>query len=186
VPENTDKLIWLTTNNIGNAYFTIIDGADTDASKFSVAGNALVFKATAFAARSDATYRVKIKAITLTFDSPARRIETEKILAVTVLKGLYIITTNVSTPENTDKVIWLTTNKSGVNFTMIEGADANKFTLAGNELTFKGTAFEARSDATYRVSVITLSVFSGVETSAVVIRSAPPTALSIVCSVPTG
>jgi hypothetical protein len=109
VPENTDKLIWLTTNNIGNAYFTIIDGADTDASKFSVAGNALVFKATAFAARSDATYRVKIKAITLTFDSPARRIETEKILAVTVLKGLYIITTNVSTPENTDKVIWLCT-----------------------------------------------------------------------------
>ena len=153
VPENTDKLIWLTTNNIGNAYFTIIDGADTDASKFSVAGNALVFKATAFAARSDATYRVKIKAITLTFDSPARRIETEKILAVTVLKGLYIITTNVSTPENTDKVIWLTTNKSGVNFTMIEGADANKFTLAGNELTFKGTAFEARSDATYRVKI---------------------------------
>jgi hypothetical protein len=35
---------------------------------------------------------------------------------------------------------------------MIEGADANKFTLAGNELTFKGTAFEARSDATYRRS----------------------------------
>jgi hypothetical protein len=42
---------------------------------------------------------------------------------------------------------------------MIEGADANKFTLAGNELTFKGTAFEARSDATYRVYQKLLSCF---------------------------
>jgi hypothetical protein len=74
------------------------------------------------------------------------------------------------------------------------GADAKRFTLAGNKLTFKATAFKARNN-TYRVniivkivsmflntfvslllviSVITLSVFSGVETSAtVVIRSAP-------------
>jgi hypothetical protein len=79
----------------------------------------------------------------------------------------------------------------------------SKFTLKGNELTFKATDFEARNNANYRVnikatlsarssfysmffppikgsisllllvaSVIALSVFSGVETSAVVIRSA--------------
>jgi hypothetical protein len=86
-------------------------------------------------------------------------------------------------------------------FTIVDGADARRFTLKkGNKLTFKATAFKAQSN-TYRVkikvfqerfdlncvtmflntfvslllviSVITLSVFSGVETSAVVIRSAP-------------
>jgi hypothetical protein len=33
------------------------------------------------------------------------------------------------------------------------GVDANKFTLAGNKLTFIATAFEARSDATYHVNI---------------------------------
>jgi hypothetical protein len=32
-------------------------------------------------------------------------------------------------------------------FAILDGADANKFTLAGNKLTFIATAFEARSDA---------------------------------------
>jgi hypothetical protein len=80
----------------------------------------------------------------------------------------------------------------------VDGADAKRFTLAGNKLTFKATAFKAQSN-TYRVkikvfqerfdrgfspwafphlrssmlvaSIITLSVFSGVETLAVVIRN---------------
>jgi hypothetical protein len=39
------------------------------------------------------------------------------------------------------------------NFTITGGADVKKFTLAGNKLTFKATAFEARKDATYRVKI---------------------------------
>jgi hypothetical protein len=38
-------------------------------------------------------------------------------------------------------------------FTITGGADVKKFTLAGNKLTFKATAFEARKDATYRVKI---------------------------------
>jgi hypothetical protein len=45
----------------------------------------------------------------------------------------------------------------------LTGADADKFTLAGNKLTFIAKAFEAGSDNTYRVSSITLLSFSGVE-----------------------
>ncbi|SEH98543.1 [weak similarity to] outer membraneautotransporter_ [Bathymodiolus azoricus thioautotrophic gill symbiont] len=66
---------------------------------------------------------------------------------------------NISTPENTAKVIDLTTDvNSDIGFTSIDfailpGADANKFTLAGNKLTFKATDFEARSDVAYRVKV---------------------------------
>jgi len=66
---------------------------------------------------------------------------------------------NISTPENTAKVIDLTTDvNSDIGFTLIDfailpGADANKFTLAGNKLTFKATDFEARSDVAYRVKV---------------------------------
>jgi hypothetical protein len=44
----------------------------------------------------------------------------------------------------------------------LTGADADKFTLAGNKLTFIAKAFKARSDNTYRVSITLLS-FSGVE-----------------------
>jgi hypothetical protein len=40
-------------------------------------------------------------------DSNSRLLETEKILVVTVLEGLYIITTDVSAPENKNKVITL-------------------------------------------------------------------------------
>ncbi|CAB5503381.1 hypothetical protein AZO1586I_1114 [Bathymodiolus thermophilus thioautotrophic gill symbiont] len=66
---------------------------------------------------------------------------------------------NISTPENTAKVIDLTTDvNSDIGFTLIDfailpGADANKFTLAGNKLTFKATDFEVRSDVAYRVKV---------------------------------
>ena len=66
---------------------------------------------------------------------------------------------NISTPENTAKVIDLTTDvNSDIGFTSIDfailpGADANKFTLAGNKLTFKATDFEVRSDVAYRVKV---------------------------------
>jgi hypothetical protein len=38
-------------------------------------------------------------------------------------------------------------------FEIIDGEDANKFTLKGNELTFKATAFKARNNATYRVNI---------------------------------
>jgi hypothetical protein len=36
---------------------------------------------------------------------------------------------------------------------ILSGADANKFTLKGNKLTFEATDFEARSDVAYRVKV---------------------------------
>ncbi|VVM22918.1 hypothetical protein BSPWISOXPB_2648 [uncultured Gammaproteobacteria bacterium] len=38
-------------------------------------------------------------------------------------------------------------------FEIIDGEDANKFTLKGDELTFKATAFKARNNATYRVNI---------------------------------
>jgi hypothetical protein len=38
---------------------------------------------------------------------------------------------------------------------MIEGADANKFTLAGNELTFKGTACQCNGFDFNTISRIT-------------------------------
>jgi hypothetical protein len=63
-----------------------------------------------------------------------------------------ITTANVSTPENTDKVIMLATNMDDFDeykatFTITGGADVKKFTLAGNRSTFKATAFEARNNA---------------------------------------
>jgi hypothetical protein len=47
---------------------------------------------------------------------------------------------DVSTPENTDKTIELTLNRGNTSdykrtFAILGGADANKFTLAGNQLT---------------------------------------------------
>jgi hypothetical protein len=74
-----------------------------------------------------------------------------------------------STPENTDKTIELTLNKGNTpdyrrTFAILDGADANKFTLAGNKLTFIATAFEARSDVTMIViitMVFKVSTFKG-------------------------
>ncbi len=64
---------------------------------------------------------------------------------------------NFSTPENTAKVIDLTTDGGvgffSINFAILPGEDADKFTLVGNDLTFEATDFEAQSDATYRVKV---------------------------------
>jgi hypothetical protein len=42
---------------------------------------------------------------------------------------------------------------SNQGFEKLTGADADKFTLAGNKLTFIAKAFEARSDNTYRVKI---------------------------------
>jgi hypothetical protein len=38
-------------------------------------------------------------------------------------------------------------------FEKLTGADADKFTLVGNKLTFIAKAFKARSDNTYRVKI---------------------------------
>jgi hypothetical protein len=43
---------------------------------------------------------------------------------------------------------------SNQGFEKLTGADADKFTLAGNKLTFIAKAFEAGSDNTYRVSTV--------------------------------
>jgi hypothetical protein len=49
---------------------------------------------------------------------------------VVPVKELVIITADVFyTPENTDKVITLATNKGGASFTILDDADASKFTL---------------------------------------------------------
>jgi hypothetical protein len=67
--------------------------------------------------------------------------------------NLAITTTDVSTPENADKVINLTANKGGADFFIAGGADENKFSLSGTTLTFKATDFEARDDKTYSVEI---------------------------------
>ncbi|VVM18474.1 hypothetical protein BSPWISOXPB_5178 [uncultured Gammaproteobacteria bacterium] len=169
-PENTDKTIELTLNK-GNTEpskykrtFAILGGAD--ANKFTLAGNQLTFIATAFEARSDATYRVNIKA-TLNLKFWSKIIETtEKTITVTVTKtnlndgGFHITTAaNVDTLEKTNKVIGLTATPIKntffqlIGFAIVGGADVNKFTLNGSELTFKATEFKDGSDNTYRVNI---------------------------------
>ncbi|CAC9655810.1 hypothetical protein, partial [uncultured Gammaproteobacteria bacterium] len=72
---------------------------------------------------------------------------------------LVITTTDVATPENADKVIVLTVNRSDisdVSFAITGGADKAKFSLSGNTLTFAAIDFEARSDHAYSV-IITAS-----------------------------
>jgi hypothetical protein len=143
--------------NKGGASFTIVGGADKN--RFSLNGDELTFKATFFNSRRDnPAYRVKIKATRM--DSNSRLLETEKILVVTVLEGLYIITTDVSAPENRNKVITLAVNKEiprvfsiKLDFEIVRGLDANKFTLVDNKLTFEAPAFNDRTDATYRVKI---------------------------------
>jgi hypothetical protein len=70
------------------------------------------------------------------------------LFTITVEPNLAITTTDISTPENTDKVIDLTANKGGVNFFIAGGTDRDKFSLGGTTLTFKATDFEARDDKT--------------------------------------
>ena len=90
---------------------------------------------------------------------------TRKDFTIKVIEGLedegelVITTTDVATPENADKVIALTVNRSdvsGVSFAITGGADKAKFSLSGNTLTFVTTDFEARSDHAYSV-IITAS-----------------------------
>jgi hypothetical protein len=61
-----------------------------------------------------------------------------------VIKKARNLSSSFSTPENTNKVIMLATNIKDPFmfdvFEIIDGEDANKFTLKGNELTFKATA----------------------------------------------
>jgi hypothetical protein len=71
---------------------------------------------------------------------------------ITVEPNLAITTTDISTPENADKVINLTANKGGADFFIAGGADENKFSLSGTTLTFEATDFEARDDKTYSES----------------------------------
>ncbi len=90
---------------------------------------------------------------------------TRKDFTIKVIEGLedegelVITTTDVATPENADKVIALTVNRSdvsGVSFAITGGADKAKFSLSGNTLTFAATDFEVRSDHAYSV-IITAS-----------------------------
>ncbi|VVH66364.1 hypothetical protein BSPLISOX_2334, partial [uncultured Gammaproteobacteria bacterium] len=76
-----------------------------------------------------------------------------KEFTITVEPNLAITTTDISTPENADKVINLTANKGGADFFIAGGADENKFSLSGTTLTFKATDFEARDDKTYSVEI---------------------------------
>jgi hypothetical protein len=52
-----------------------------------------------------------------------------KEFTITVEPSLAITTTDISTPENADKVINLTANKGGADFFIAGGADENKFSL---------------------------------------------------------
>ncbi|VVM21701.1 hypothetical protein BSPWISOXPB_9947 [uncultured Gammaproteobacteria bacterium] len=81
------------------------------------------------------------------------------VIIIQTFAALSITTaSNFSTPENTAKVIDLTADvtvsgSNSLDFAILSGADANKFTLKGNKLTFEATDFEARSDVAYRVKV---------------------------------
>ncbi|VVM21949.1 hypothetical protein BSPWISOXPB_5594 [uncultured Gammaproteobacteria bacterium] len=73
-------------------------------------------------------------------------------------KPFHITTADVSTPENREKVIKLTTNKDTqanpiITFAIVDGLDSKKFTLVGDKLTFEATDFEARKNATYHVKI---------------------------------
>ncbi|CAC9495687.1 hypothetical protein [uncultured Gammaproteobacteria bacterium] len=152
-PEKVAKVIDLTANK-DNVSFVIGGGSDRDKFSLPEGSNKLTFAATDFEVGSDNTYSVVIIA------SKTGEAHIAKTITVTVLDGTFRITTAdaFSTPENTAKVIDLTTNVNdsgfiSIDFAILPGADANKFTLAGNKLTFKATDFEARSDVAYRVKV---------------------------------
>ncbi len=165
-PEKVAKVIDLTANK-DNVSFVIGSGSDRDKFSLPEGSNKLTFAATDFEVGSDNTYSVVIIA------SKTGEAHIAKTITVTVLDGTFRITTAdaFSTPENTAKVIDLTTNVNdsgfiSIDFAILPGADANKFTLAGNKLTFKATDFEARSDVAYRVKVqATRKVRLGVITS---------------------
>ncbi|CAB5496258.1 autotransporter outer membrane beta-barrel domain-containing protein [Bathymodiolus thermophilus thioautotrophic gill symbiont] len=79
---------------------------------------------------------------------------TEVSISVTITRALTIITDNIVTPENADKIITLVANKEGATFVIVEGADASRFTINGNDLTFKATDYEKEKDSkTYSVNI---------------------------------
>ena len=175
-PEKVAKVIDLTANK-DNVSFVIGGGSDRDKFSLPEGSNKLTFAATDFEVGSDNTYSVVIIA------SKTGEAHIAKTITVTVLDGTSHITTvsddfhittadAFSTPENTAKVIDLTTNVNNdsdfisIDFAILPGADANKFTLAGNKLTFKATDFEARSDVAYRVKVqATLRLLTFIKTA---------------------
>ncbi len=175
-PEKVAKVIDLTANK-DNVSFVIGSGSDRDKFSLPEGSNKLTFAATDFEVGSDNTYSVVIIA------SKTGEAHIAKTITVTVLDGTSHITTvsddfhittadAFSTPENTAKVIDLTTNVNNdsdfisIDFAILPGADANKFTLAGNKLTFKATDFEARSDVAYRVKVqATLRLLTFIKTA---------------------
>jgi hypothetical protein len=106
----------------------------------------------AFKAQSN-TYRVKIKVFQERFDrgfspwalaSAPPPISKVVIMFLNKFVSLLLVISviTVSTPENTDKVITLITNKSDTNvfknmltiFTIVDGADAKRFTLKKGNL----------------------------------------------------
>ncbi|WP_139699123.1 cadherin domain-containing protein [bacterium endosymbiont of Bathymodiolus sp. 5 South] len=150
--EKVAKVINLTANK-DNVSFVIGGGADRDKFSLPKGSNKLTFAATDFKAGGDNTYSVVIIA------SKTGEDHISKTITVTVLDGRLHITTADAffTPENVDKVITLTANKTVAAFTIL-GGDEDKFSINGTKLTFKATDFKARKNATYRVSIIATRV----------------------------
>ena len=150
--EKVAKVIDLTANK-DNVSFVIGGGTDRDKFSLPKGSNKLTFAATDFKAGGDNTYSVVIIA------SKTGEDHISKTITVTVLDGRLHITTADAffTPENVDKVITLTANKTVAAFTIL-GGDEDKFSINGTKLTFKATDFKARKNATYRVSIIATRV----------------------------
>jgi type II secretory pathway component HofQ len=149
------------------AVFDIMDGVDNN--WFDIDDDELTFKATAFRDQGNNTYHVNIIASTLvnvsTIIGKPKFVFKQapiKTIAVTVTKtnlndgGFHITTAaNFDTLEKTNKVIMLTATPIRstvfqlIGFAIVGGADVNKFTLNGSELTFKAPEFQDGSDNTY-------------------------------------
>ena len=126
---------------------------DTSKEYFSITKNGELSIKAKVNKKSGGNYFVKINVSDPQNNSTSRTFE----IAVTRAIPKFAITTaDVSTPENSDKVIELTANKDNVSFVIGDGEDRDKFSLpeGSNKLTFAATDFEARSDHTYSVVII--------------------------------
>ena len=126
---------------------------DTSKEYFSITKNGELSIKAKVNKKSGGNYFVKINVSDPQNNSASRTFE----IAVTRAIPKFAITTaDVSTPENSDKVIELTANKDNVSFVIGDGEDRDKFSLpeGSNKLTFAATDFEARSDHTYSVVII--------------------------------
>ncbi|VVH55647.1 hypothetical protein BAZOLSSOX_2848 [uncultured Gammaproteobacteria bacterium] len=126
---------------------------DTSKEYFSITKNGELSIKAKVNKKSGSNYFVKINVSDPQNNSASRTFE----IAVTRAIPKFAITTaDVSTPENSDKVIELTANKDNVSFVIGDGEDRDKFSLpeGSNKLTFAATDFEARSDHTYSVVII--------------------------------